>query len=877
MTESTNVISIRIVEESKQLIEALMNAYQSTPRNSAWLNNLADIDLAAFEPAKQILKGAPDLQSLILISSLRILVEYRRDGSPQWAMNSRRQDVLRQLVIKLSKKPLPLSANELAFMIESAGRLCGSTYELPGTGILSLVEKALGPQEPNESLKTALTGYKKTLKRERHSAEYTSESEAKKLVRRIEILLSADDENTKLVIEPGEAWGDQAIKDIQVAPPAERIAWCRLLEFYSLGASGTKPSGKWLKQANALIAPLGEATFVKYATSWLGLMPQKGTRTEIRLNYGFEPDPTEIICATNTELLKGLAWSCVSHKDPALTTALGDAAEASFKKVKNLGPRCPKLGNACIHTLSEMNTKEAIAQISRVQSRAKHASSRTQIEKAIGNAAEQAGMSVDDLQDLGVPDFGMTEQGVITKPFGEWSARLVLNRDGAETTWIHTSGKQQQGLPSVVKKDFADDVKSLKKLESELEKLLPTIGSRIERSYIDQRHWQFAAWRDRYLNHPVCSVFSRKLVWSINGRAGIWNGEKIADIDGIAIEPEDTAIVELWHPIAADPATVLRWRRKLAEQAIVQPFKQCHREIYVLTDAERETATYSNRFAGHLIRQHQLQHVCMSRGWTYQLMGSFDFQSMPTLQLPRWNMSVEYYIETSDNGDEETVGGIYRYVASDQVKFVRESSTPVELTAEITTQWQAMAELINGLATRSARFKKQKGTQFVQYEAVPLTEIMPVVFSEVMRDVDLFVSVCSIGADPAAGSYGHVWHDAAFGELTKSAETRRDVLAEIIPVLKIAPRCHIEGKFLHVQGDIRNYKIHLGTGNIMMEPNDEYLCIVASRGKLEPKDKVFLPFEGDHLIAVILSKAFLLAEDTKITDSSIVNQIRRKM
>ena len=39
---------------------------------------------------------------------------------------------------------------------------------------------------------------------------------------------------------------------------------------------------------------------------------------------------------------------------------------------------------------------------------------------------------------------------------------------------------------------------------------------------------------------------------------------------------------------------------------------------------------------------------------------------------------------------------------------------------------------------------------------------------------------------------------------------------------------------------------------------------------------LFLPFEGDQTLSVILSKAFLLAEDNKITDSSIVNQIRKK-
>jgi hypothetical protein len=37
---------------------------------------------------------------------------------------------------------------------------------------------------------------------------------------------------------------------------------------------------------------------------------------------------------------------------------------------------------------------------------------------------------------------------------------------------------------------------------------------------------------------------------------------------------------------------------------------------------------------------------------------------------------------------------------------------------------------------------------------------------------------------------------------------------------------------------------------------------------------VFLPFEGDSMLAVILSKAFLLADDTAITDPTITHQIR---
>ena len=110
-----------------------------------------------------------------------------------------------------------------------------------------------------------------------------------------------------------------------------------------------------------------------------------------------------------------------------------------------------------------------------------------------------------------------------------------------------------------------------------------------------------------------------------------------------------------------------------------------------------------------------------------------------------------------------------------------------------------------------------------------------------------------------------------------TAATRREILERLVPRLKIAGQCSLTEKFLVVKGALRTYKIHLGSGNIQMEPNNQYLCIVPDRNQREGAPKnVFLPFEGDHTLSVILSKAFLLAEDAKIKDPSIVSQITRK-
>jgi len=69
---------------------------------------------------------------------------------------------------------------------------------------------------------------------------------------------------------------------------------------------------------------------------------------------------------------------------------------------------------------------------------------------------------------------------------------------------------------------------------------------------------------------------------------------------------------------------------------------------------------------------------------------------------------------------------------------------------------------------------------------------------------------------------------------------------------------------------LRSYRIHLGSGNILMQ-GDRYLCIVP--GERRDALDVFLPFEGDRMLSIILSKAMMLAADDKITDPSILSQL----
>ncbi|HNM03149.1 MAG TPA: hypothetical protein PKK05_09565, partial [Leptospiraceae bacterium] len=166
-------------------------------------------------------------------------------------------------------------------------------------------------------------------------------------------------------------------------------------------------------------------------------------------------------------------------------------------------------------------------------------------------------------------------------------------------------------------------------------------------------------------------------------------------------------------------------------------------------------------------------------------------------------------------------------------------------------------------------------------QAQDLTRIPVLIFSEVMRDVDLFVGVASVGNDPEWRDRGDLsnaqrtyWEGYSFGDLNEMAKMRKSILEKILPRLKIASVAEIKDKFLVVKGKKRTYKIHIGSTNILMEPNDQYLCIVPDRKK-DINDKIFLSFEGDNGLSLLISKAFLLAEDDKIKDETIIRQIEK--
>lgn len=279
--------------------------------------------------------------------------------------------------------------------------------------------------------------------------------------------------------------------------------------------------------------------------------------------------------------------------------------------------------------------------------------------------------------------------------------------------------------------------------------------------------------------------------------------------------------------------------------------------------AGQRTRVYSNRFAAHILRQHQFHALAATRGWRNRLRLMVDDTYPPAIRdLPQWGLRAEFWVEgAGDNyGIDTTESGTYLRISTDQVRFYPAGAP------------ENVAHAGGGGYEQWLRQGADPA------DPVPLPEIPPLVLNEVLRDVDLFVGVASVGNDPTwqdggpDGRFRGYWESYSFGELSGTARTRREMLERLIPRLAIAARAHIDGRFLVVRGDLRTHKIHLGSGNILMSPNNQYLCIVAKQSPTSTEN-VFLPFEGDRVLALILSKAMLLAKDTTITDPTITRQI----
>ncbi|MBF9239774.1 DUF4132 domain-containing protein [Hymenobacter sp. BT683] len=649
----------------------------------------------------------------------------------------------------------------------------------------------------------------------------------------------------------GDAFGKQLNQFLAGLDPSAAPAWAALLQLWQKASTG-QPTAKLRKELDAATKVIGPNAVRQQGRAWLQLLADIPVVEQPQVHaYGdgtvYNYSTWEFLMESNAIVAKGLVWTLQTVADRALLELLTALAAKCFRKIPGKGPLAAGLGNACLLALSQ-NGLPGVAALARVRSKIRQTNTQETIARYIAQESAKLGVSPAEIEDMAVPDFGL-ENGRLEEAYGDYTATLSLADGKAEVQW-QKAGKPLKSAPAALKATHADELKELKAAQTQAQQTYSTQRDRLDRGFVEERRMPWAWFAQYYFHHGLTSELARRLIWRLHYPDGthqdaLWVDEAWRNVRGQPLpDPATTAeTVQCWHPLLAPAPEVLAWRELLERQQLRQPLKQAFREVYLLTPPEERTSTYSNRMAAHILKQHQFNSLAKLRGWRYRLLGAYDKgydSEIATLPLPAHGLTAEYWVSEVYADGEWNDTGIYNYVSTDQVRFTR-NDVPV-----------------------------------------PLPEVPALAFSEVMRDVDLFVGVASVGNDPqwrdngGLAQFRDYWESYSFGDLGEVAKSRKLALERLVPRLKIGKVSEIKGNFLRVKGHYHTYKIHLGSGNILMEPNDHYLCIVPDRSaKTMGASTVFLPFEGDAVLSIILSKALLLMDDDKITDQTILRQIRR--
>lgn len=805
-----------------------------------------------WEPPRQIPEVeelhqlSPDLQRSVVID----LIARQANGAPIRERLRRIRTtvsdrlVYGRLLASFSNRAIPYTRTDAVILLHLASTLVrGGSEEA-----ISAVPQTVGAVEriaQREGV-AELTGAIEELARNLGSYSHATRA-AKYRARLVALLSEAAATVDPHMVTDGDSWGRTWRSRLAGIPPSLHP----LLVQLTLVAA-VEPTQKW----KATMRELAATPAARELLSEMLADVESTRAVSLSLAHRwYVDDPSQLPIPTfqdrNALVLRGVIWA-----------AALSGADWAARRISEIGVVCgtsggtdntareERLANTCAAALGAIDTEAAFAGLARMKAKVTNRNVSKQIAKALEAAAVRAGTSPSELLELAVPTLGLDAAGQSAERIGDQTAVLSIGPDGSSRlVWREPNGDERASPSKRTAETYPADVRRLKESAKDLKKALSMERARIEDLFVEQREWDLPTWRARYIEHPMTGSLGRRLIWRMSDPDGrsttvMVEGDAYVTADGSPESSSPAARIRLWHPIDASETEISAWRQRVVDRRIRQPFKQAFREVYLLTPAEEETETYSNRFAAHILLYPQARALMTARRWASNFLGPFDggYQGIAKREFPSHQLRAEFFHDSLEpDGD-------VLHCSTDQVRF---------------------APLGRGAP-----------------EVIALRDVPPIVFSEAMRDVDLFVGVASVGADrnwqdagqDRAGRYAQL--DAYFTNyfdqsLTASAQVRRDALGRILPGLVIADRVELLDRWLRVRGDRRSYKIHLGSGNILMEPSDTYLCIVPGRGQRDAS-RVFLPFDDDPMLSLILSKAMLLANDKEIKDQSILSQMRQR-
>ena len=600
-------------------------------------------------------------------------------------------------------------------------------------------------------------------------------------------------------------------------------------------SGGTEPSPRWQRRCAQLAAALDDGPgLVRRLLELVVTTPPLRFQTEFR--------PWDLLADRNSGLIQGLVRAAGVLGVPWLPEVAGPVAERwlrlspgrSFRWVPVCGDKVPL---ACFDVLAQTGTDESLRALARIGRATSHRTMLKRLRMALEQAAERRGQSAEVLLDHLLPDHGLDPAGRLTVSAGGLHAVISLD-DG------HGAILAGPDAAALVKD------KETAQLLAEVRHTVSTARERIESLFTSGREWHVDDFLDCYVRHPVMGPLACRMVWAF----APFQGDTVCGIP----EPRGTtmvtprgpqpipasSLVTLLHPATASGPIIDQFRRLVLDAGIRQPVRQLWRETY---RAAEDHELYSARYAEHILRSRQLFGLARRRGWHGGfLSGTYDGGGTATAQrdYPAAGLRVSWWLESLEP----------------------DRDTQIELC-----QTGRLIFTTTGDATMTP---------------IPLADVPPELFSEAMRDLDLFVSVTTVASDPAwphgpdaPPILSGYWARASRDGLDQLRASRRQVLAPVYAASGPEDRFHLTQRDLVIHGSLATYHIDLATAGVRMEPAGKWLTFDTKQAVAADTTDLFpwLPATDDHeILRRIVLRAAILADDEQLASRQLLRQIRHR-
>ena len=242
---------------------------------------------------------------------------------------------------------------------------------------------------------------------------------------------------------------------------------------------------------------------------------------------------------------------------------------------------------------------------------------------ALAQAAQELGITPEELADRIVPDLGFTAGGTRVFDYGprRFTVRLTPTM---ELEITNDSGKTVKSLPAPGKSDEAgkadEAYASFKTMKKQMRATVAAQKNRLEAALSALRCWDSGAWQALFVQNPIMHQFAISLIWGVyEGGALQTTFRYMEDGSFNTVDEEEYTLPEaasigLVHPVELDDETREAWKRQLEDYEISPSLLQLDRPVYRL-EPEAAQSRALERFGGKMLNGLSLSGKLLGLGW----------------------------------------------------------------------------------------------------------------------------------------------------------------------------------------------------------------------------------------------------------------------